>query len=515
MDPSTTILAGNAHDALRLARVHPADYRNPQPDGPYNLVVIGAGSGGLVSALVASSLGARVALVEEGLLGGDCLNAGCVPSKAMIRAARMQAEAERARELGLPLADGAHLGFGAALERMRALRAEISLEDALARHRDEFGVEIHLGRARFSGGDVVRVEGPAGDRELRFRKAIVASGARPFVPPIEGLEDAGYRTNETIFNLTALPARLAVIGGGPIGAELAQAFGRLGSRVAIFEQAPRLLGRADAEAAECVAAALEREGVEIHTASEVAGAARRGSEVVLGFRTAAGSETADREWVADEVLVAVGRVPNVQDMGLEKVGVEWDPRTGIRVDDRLRTTNPAIYAVGDVALSARFTHAADATAKLAVRNALFFGRQKVSDLVMPWCTYTSPEVAGVGLTEADAAERGVEVDTWRVPLTEVNRAVLDGGEEGFVKVWTRRGRDEIVGATIVADHAGEWISQVTQAMVARRGLASFQDVIFPYPTQAEALKRAAGLLVRQRLTPRLATILERWFRWRR
>ncbi|MGH0037491.1 MAG: mercuric reductase [Myxococcota bacterium] len=512
MNPATTILPGNQHDALRLARTHPSDYRNPTPDGRYNLVVIGAGSGGLISALVASSLGARVALVEQALLGGDCLNAGCVPSKGVIRAARMQAEAERARGLGLPLAAEARIDFCAAMERMRALRTEISAEDSVERYRDEFGVEVHLGRARFRGEGRIRVEGPAGDRDLEFRKAVIATGARAFVPPIDGLEEAGYRTNETIFHLTERPGRLAVVGGGPIGSELAQAFQRLGSRVAIFEQAPRLLGRADSEAAQVVGGALQREGVEVRVGSRVAQVEKKGDEKVVHFQDSDGEL---REWVADEILVAVGRAPNVDGLGLESVGVEYHAHRGISVDDRLRTSNRRIYAVGDVAMAAKFTHAADAGAKIVVQNALFGGRKKVSDLVMPWCTYTSPEVAGVGLSEADAEEKGIEVDTWRVPLCEVDRGVLDGDDGGFVKLWTRKGKNEIVGATVVAEHAGEWISQVTQAMVHGKGLSSFSSVIFPYPTQAEALKRASGLYMRGRLTPRVKSLLEAWFRFRR
>jgi pyruvate/2-oxoglutarate dehydrogenase complex dihydrolipoamide dehydrogenase (E3) component len=512
MDARTTILEGNEHDTLRLARTHPADHVNPAPDGPYNLVVIGAGSGGLISALIASSLGARVALVEQGLLGGDCLNAGCVPSKGVIRAARMQAEAERARALGLPLAQGARIDFAAAMERMRALRTEIAAEDSVERYREEFGVEIYLGRARFRGDGHIAVEGPAGDRDLRYVKAVVATGARAFVPPIDGLAETGYRTNETIFHLTANPGRLAVIGGGPIGAELAQAFHRLGAAVAVFEQGPRILPRADADAAQVVADALSREGVGIHAASKVVRVERKGEEKVLHFE---GPDGGHRQWVADEILVAVGRAPNVEGLGLETVGVEHDVRAGIAVDDRLRTTNRRIFAVGDVALDAKFTHAADAAAKIAVQNALFAGRKKVSDLVMPWCTYTSPEVAGVGLSEAEAQAKGVEVDTWRVALREVNRAVLDGDEDGFVTIRTRKGRDEIVGATVVAEHAGEWISQVTQAMVNGNGLASFSGVIFPYPTQAEALKRASGQLMRGRLTPRIERLFAAWFHLRR
>jgi len=492
-----------------LANVHPADWRSPEPEGRYNLVVVGAGSGGLVSAAVAAGLGARVALVERGLMGGDCLNVGCVPSKALIRASRMVAEARRAAaELGLPPVDPAQVDFGAAMRRVRRVRARISDADSARRFRDELGVDVFLGEARFTARDAVEV----GGRRLAFRKAIVATGGRPAAPPIPGLEQTGYRTNENLFELTSRPDRLAVIGAGPIGSEMAQAFQRLGSRVFLLDQAPQILPREDEDVAGIVQRRFREEGIELVLGCEVAGVERRGAEKVVRTRDESGAE---RELVVDEILVGVGRAPNVEDLGLETAGVEYHPRRGVTVDDYLRTTNRDVYATGDVAMDWKFTHAADAGAKIAVQNALFLPTAKQSSLVMPWCTYTDPEVAHVGLYAHQAAERGIAIDTWTVPLAEVDRAVTDGEDAGLVKIHTKKGSDQIVGATIAAAHAGEMISEVTLAIVGKLGLKKVMQAIHPYPTQAEALKRAAGAYTRTRATPLVKKALAGYMRLRR
>ncbi len=479
-----------------VANVHPADWSNPEPSGRLDLVVVGAGSAGLITAAVAAGLGARTALIERHYLGGDCLNVGCVPSKGLIRGARMVADARRAaRELGLPLAGDALPDFAAAMARMRRLRAQISHEDAASRYRDELGVQVFLGDARFRGPDRIEV----GGQTLRFKRAVIATGARAVMPPIPGLEEAGALSNQTIFNLTERPRRLGVIGGGPIGCELAQAFQRLGCEVVLMDLAPQVLPREDADAAALLGDRLRAEGVRLMLGVSLTGVEKSGSEKLLHVSAAdGGAETLS----VDELLVAVGRAPNVEDLGLESAGVAFDPRSGVRVDDFLCTSNPRIFAAGDICMDWKFTHAADAAAKIAVQNALFalgpFGRKKLSDLVMPWCTYTDPEIAHVGRYEHEIAEG---CDTYTVPLSEVNRAVLDGNAEGFVRVHVRRGKDEILGATIVAAHAGEMISEVTLAMVNGLGLGRFLDVIHPYPTQAEGVKRAASLWVRTRLTP--------------
>ncbi len=501
------VLPRDPHNEALVANVHPADWLNPTPDGRYNLVVIGAGTAGLITSLIASSLGARVALVERHLMGGDCLNVGCVPSKSVIRAARRVHEARAAAELGLGLPHERLPDFGAAMERMRRIRARISHEDSAARYREEFGVDVYLGQGRFTGNSSVDVDGT----ELRFKKAVIATGARAAAPPVEGLAEAGYLTNETVFELTERPERLAVIGGGPIGCELAQSFQRLGSRVSLFEKAPQILVREDPDAAEIVQAALAREGVELVLDASLQRVERKGDEKVLHVTRG----NREEQIVVDEILVGAGRAPNVEGLGLEKVGVVFDPRRGVEVDDRLRTANKRIFAAGDVCMDWKFTHAADAAAKIVVQNALFLGRKKLSSLVMPWCTYTDPEVAHVGLYERDARARAIEVDTYQVPIAKVNRAVTDGEEEGFVKIHVRKGKDEIVGATIVAAHAGEMISEISVAMTNGVGLGALANVIHPYPTQAEAIKAAAGLYTRTRLTPRVKGLFERWLRFSR
>ncbi len=500
------------HNRALVANVHPQDWTNPVPDGRYNLVVLGAGTGGLITALVASSLGAKVALVERHLMGGDCLNVGCVPSKAVIRAADLVHGARAAGELGLGVPPDRLPDFAAAMERMREIRSRISHEDSAKRYSEEFGIDVFLGSARFLGPGAVDVGGTT----LEFAKAVIATGARAVAPPIDGLAETGYLDNESVFNLTERPARLAVIGAGPIGCELTQAFRRLGSEVWILERADQILTREDPDAARIVQDAFAREGVEMVFACQIRRVERRGAEKVIHLSC---PKQGERELLVDEILVGAGRAPNVAGMGLEEVGVEFDEREGVRVDDHLRTTHRRIWAVGDVCMSWKFTHAADAAAKIVVQNALFslgpFGKKKLSDLVMPWCTYTSPEIAHVGLYARDAEAQGVEIDTYRADMSEANRAVTDGQEEGFVKVHVRKGTDQIVGATVVAAHAGDLITQLTLAITQKISLGAFTGVIYPYPTQGEAIKRVAGGYTRTRLTPTVKRLFERWLAFQR
>jgi len=488
------LLPDDPHDAALVAAVAPRDWRNPEPAARYDLVVLGAGSGGLVSAAVAAGLGARVALVERALLGGDCLNLGCVPSKALIRAGRFVADARAAAAVGLAPPAGARPDFAAAMERVRAIRAAIAPHDSARRFRDELGVDVFLGAGRFVAPD----EATVGGRRLRFRRAIVATGARAGLPPIPGLAEADPLTHETVFALREPPARLAVIGGGPVGCELAQAFARLGVAVTLFEVAPRLLERDDPEAGAIVARALARDGVRVRAGAHVEGVAREGAARRLRF-AAAGAGAGEEMF--DELLVAAGRLPDVEGLGLEAAGVAFDPRRGVVVDDFLRTNNRRVYAVGDCALEAKFTHAADATAKLAVQNALFFGRKRLSKLVVPWCTYTDPEVAHVGLTPQQAERQGVAIDTYTVPMSANDRARTEGETEGFARLHARRGSDRIAGATVVGAGAGEQIALVTAAMTAGLGLGALAGTILPYPTRSEAVKAAANAWLRTRLTP--------------
>jgi pyruvate/2-oxoglutarate dehydrogenase complex dihydrolipoamide dehydrogenase (E3) component len=499
----------DAHNQTLVENVHPASWVNPEPSGRYNLVVIGAGSAGLISAALAAGLGARVALIERHYLGGDCLNVGCVPSKGVIRASRMVAEARRAqRELGLRLAGDAEPDFAATMRRMRRVRAQISREDAALRYRDELGVEVHLGEARFTGRDRVEVAG----KTLHFRKAVIATGARAIALPIDGLEAAGFLTNESVFNLSERPRRLGVIGAGPIGCELSQAFRRLGCEVTLMHADAHILPREDPDAAQLLQQRLEAEGVRVMNAAKVERVEVRGADKWVRLVLPGGRVD---EIAVDEILLGVGRAPNVENVGLEAAGVAYDAKRGVRVNDYLQTTNPHIYAAGDVCMSWKFTHAADAAAKIVVSNALFLRTQKLSSLVMPWCTYTDPEVAHVGMYARDAEAAGIEIDTFQVPLREVNRAVTDGEEDGFVKIHTKRGSDRILGATVVATHAGEMLGEITLAIVGKLGLRAILKTIHPYPTQAEGIKRAAGLYARGVVTPRVARWLARWMALRR
>lgn len=492
----------DAHNARLLANAHPPDWVNPQPAPRYNLVVLGAGTAGLVCAAGAAGLGAKVALIERGLMGGDCLNVGCVPSKALLRSARVAAAVRRAGEFGVRVSEVA-VDFPAVMERLRRLRADISPNDSAQRFHG-LGVDVFLGEARFTGPDAVEVAG----RTLRFRKAVVATGGRAAVPTIPGLAAAGFRTNESVFSLTELPPRLAVIGGGPIGCELAQAFARLGSRVTLLHRHDRLLPRDDPDASRLVEQALRRDGVEIHFNAAITGVERRGGKV-LHLEKSSASEVE-----ADEILVAAGRRANVEPLNLDAAGVKYDGN-GVTVDDRLRTTNPRICAAGDVCSRYRFTHAADAMARVVIQNALFWGWRRASALTIPWCTYTEPEVAHVGLTEADAKERGVAVQAFVQDFSHVDRAILDGETEGFVKVLVRAGTDRIVGATVVAAHAGEMISELTLALTRGVGLAALAGVIHPYPTQSEAIRKLGDAYNRTRLTPWVKQLFEKWLLWTR
>lgn len=511
------------HNRKLVDNVHPPDWVNPEPTGRYNLVVIGAGTAGLVTAAGAAGLGAKVALIERELLGGDCLNVGCVPSKALIRCARAFADMREAGRFGVQVpSPPTHLGrgdspgansrngvwvdFPAVMERMRRLRTSISSHDSARRFRD-LGIDVFLGDARFTGRDTVAVAG----KTLRFSKACLATGARPVTPPIPGLAEAGCLTNQTLFSLTELPQRLAVVGGGPIGCEMAQTFARFGSQVSLIEMAGHVLIREDADAAEIIQNALKRDGVQLVLNTKLSEVKDGPDGKVLLIESTDGTK---RELAVDEILIGVGRAPNVEGLDLETAGVEYD-RSGVRVNDRLQTTNPRIYAAGDICFPYKFTHTADALARIVIQNALFFGRAKSSTLTIPWCTYTNPEIAHVGMSARQAEQRGMAVDTITVPLNEVDRAVLDGEDAGFLKLHLKRRTDAILGATLVARHAGEMISEITLAMVSRVGLRTIAKTIHPYPTQAEVIKKAADAYNRSRLTPRLKRAFRLLMRWRR
>jgi pyruvate/2-oxoglutarate dehydrogenase complex dihydrolipoamide dehydrogenase (E3) component len=490
-----------------LAQVHPPAWVNPRGDGVYDMVVIGGGTAGLVSAAGAAGLGARVALVEKALLGGDCLNSGCVPSKALLRSARAVAEARKALALGVHTGE-VEVDFGAVMTRMRTLRAGISGHDS-AERLSRIGVDVFLGEGRFSSPRTIEVDG----RSLRFNRAVIATGGRASAPPIPGLAEAGYLTNETLFWLTERPSRLLVIGGGPIGSEMAQAFSRFGSRVTVFDAAPHLLPREDADAAAIVQQRFTDEGIRLELGVTLTRVERRGDErVVHAARTRADGSTESFETLGDRILVAAGRAPNVETLGLETAGVAFT-KLGVTVDDRLRTSNTRIFAAGDVCSRFQFTHAADAMARIVIQNALFYGRRKASALVIPWATYTNPEIAHVGLYESEAREAGHAVETITVELKDVDRAILDDDTEGFVRVHHQKGR--LLGCTIVSAHAGEMIGEATYALTHGAKLGQLSSTVHPYPTESEALRMVGDRYRRTGLTPTAARWLSRYFRWTR
>jgi pyruvate/2-oxoglutarate dehydrogenase complex dihydrolipoamide dehydrogenase (E3) component len=494
------------HNQNWVAQVHPADWTNPKPASRYNLVVIGAGTAGLVSAAGAAGLGAKVALIERHLMGGDCLNTGCVPSKALIGAARAAAAVRDAAEFGVHVPEGVRIDFSHVMERMRRLRASIAPHDSVKRF-SELGIDVFIGSGRFVDSHTVAVAGET----LRFKKAVIATGARASAPPIAGLDKVEYLTNESLFSLTELPRRLAVIGAGPIGCEMAQAFRRFGSEVFLVETVHGILPREDSDASGIVLESMLKDGVTLLCCGKDLNLSKADGGRV---RLAVESHSKRYDEVVDKLLVAVGRSANVEGLGLEAAGVTYSKK-GVQVNDQLQTTQPDIYAAGDICSPYQFTHAADFMARTVIRNALFFGRAKASALTIPWCTYTEPEIAHVGLYAKQAQEQGIAVDTFTRELADVDRAILEGRTKGLVRVHARKGSDRIAGATIVAHNAGDMIAEITLAMTSGIGLKQIADTIHPYPTQAEAIRQVGDAYNRTRLTPFAKSLLARWMAWRR
>jgi pyruvate/2-oxoglutarate dehydrogenase complex dihydrolipoamide dehydrogenase (E3) component len=500
------------NNRMLAENVHPPEWVNPSPAACYNLVVIGAGTAGLVAAAGAAGLGAKVALIERDLMGGDCLNVGCVPSKALLRCARAVADVRSAHRFGVGSATSAAVDFPAIMRRMREIRARISQHDSARRFR-ELGVDVFMGEASFIDQKSLRV----GEHVLRFSRALIATGAKAAAPPIPGLKEAGYLTNETVFSLTELPQRLAVIGAGPVGCELAQAFARFGAEVTLIEAEPRIMSREDQDAAAIIQAALKGDGVRIICGGKTANVALADNEKIVNLQC--NGERVDLH--VDQILVGVGREPNLEGLNLQAAGIDYDAKTGVMTNDHLQTTNRNVYAAGDVCSTSaglKFTHLSDAHARIVIQNALFFGRARASRLVIPRCTYTDPEVAHVGTNIDYAQEKRIETRAIRMDLNDVDRAIIDGEEVGFLKVHVQAGsrkRDRILGATIVARHAGEMISEITLAMTSGLGLKQLARTIHPYPTQAEVIRKASDAFNRERLTPRVKRILRQVMAWRR
>lgn len=470
----------------------------------YHLIVIGGGSGGLVAAAVAAGLGAKVALIERRKMGGDCLNTGCVPSKAIIRSAKLTHDAKTAERFGFS-AHHFDIHLDKVLASVREVQKKLEHHDSVERFTS-LGVDVYLGEYKFISPHQIS----NGSETLEAKRFVIATGAAPFAPPIAGLADIPYLTSDNVWNLQELPKCLVVLGGGPIGAELAQVFARLGSEVSVVEMVDRLLIREDPEVSKLIKKRFEAEGVRVLLQTK-ATAVKKGA-AGYDLMTTDAQDTA-RTVSCDQILVAVGRAPNVNGLGLEKAGVAYDKK-GIKVDATLRTSARHIYACGDVVGPYQFTHTADFQARIILRNALFPGKSKIDYRVVPWCTFTEPEVARVGLNAAEAQQKNIPVDIFTYSMKDLDRAVCDREDEGFIKVLTQKGTDQLLGVTLVGSHAGDLLHELALAMHQKIGLKKVATMIHVYPTLAEVSKRIADTYQRSRLTGTAKKWLKRYLNWR-
>ena len=479
---SLTLVPDDALNRALLDEVCPRDWTNPTPRDRYDLVVLGGGPSGSAAARISAAAGASVALVEQRFLGGDCLNFGGIPVQILLRSARAAAEVRSAAPLGVQVPGGFHIDFGSVMKRVRKVRSELSAHYS-ARHLKSLGIDVFLGRGTFLDHDTVVV----GDTRLRFQKAIIATGSTHTLPTVQGLTETDVLSMEALFSLEQLPRRLAILGGGQVGCEIAQAMSRLGSQVLLLESAPQLLSRTDADAAFVVHEALVRDGVSVFASSRLrrVQSTSEGKVVLFSRGEEVGSE------LVDAILNLSGQSPRVRGIGLESVGVSYNDGNGVKVDDFLRTTDPRIYALGEVASNHPSAHAAEPMARVAIENALFRGRSRASRLLVPWSAGTDPEIAQIGLNERLAADRAVEVDVYRCPFSETDRARIDGATEGFVKILTAHKTDRIIGATVVGHEAGNLVGELSLAMATGCGLRRLSDVIHPYPTHAAAIRQVS------------------------
>ncbi|NTV51620.1 MAG: FAD-containing oxidoreductase [Candidatus Firestonebacteria bacterium] len=489
-----------------LENVQPTDWKNPRPAPAYNLVVIGAGTAGLGAALGAAALGAKVALVENQHLGGLCLNAGGVLSQSLIKASRLVRHLRPDGDFGVGLPQPSQVDFGQVMARVRKVRSELSWNDSATRISG-LGVDVFWGAARFHDRRTVRVA----DLSLRFSRALIATGSRPILPEVAGLPEAGFLTSDSVFEIRQRPQRLAVLGGGPLGCELAQAFLRLGVRVLLLEKSGHLLDREDADAAALLQAAFAAEGMDVVLSAELLEAERRGNKKTLRYR----AEGQEVNVVVDEILVATGRAPRVDGLDLEKAGVHFSRSRGVAVNAFLQTSNPRIFAAGDVCTARGFRQGAEATARVVVRNALFPGKTCMDFFQLPRCIGTDPEIGHVGRTEKEIKAARLPYESFTHHLRDTDRGAIDQETTGFIKVHAHRKTHRLLGATCVGAHAGELLPALTLAMQQGLTLGDLARMIQPYPAQAELLRQAALAYKRTRLTPVRRQWLARWLVWQR
>ena len=491
------------------AKVHPRWTKPKKFDT--NLVVIGAGSGGLVASYIAAAVKAKVSLIEQHKMGGDCLNTGCVPSKALIRSTRLLAQLDRSTEFGIKNIK-AEFNFADIMERVQRTVNTVAPHDSIERYT-QLGVDVVEGKARIISPWEVEVTTATGTRTITTPAIIIAAGARPFVPLIPGIDNINYLTSDNVWNLREQPKRMVVLGGGPIGCELAQCFARLGVQVIQVEMAARLLIREDCDVSECVAARFRKDGIDVrleHTAKQFV--IENGEKILIADHL-----SKEVRISFDEVLVAIGRVANTQGYGLEEIGVVVSPRKTVQVDAFQATNYPNIFACGDVAGPYQFTHTAAHQAWYASVNALFgcFKKFRTDYSVIPWATFTDPEVARVGINEQDAKEQGIAYEVSYYDMADLDRAIADSDAQGFVKVLTMPGKDKILGVTIVGEHAGDLIAEFVLAMKHKIGLNKVLGTIHIYPTLAEANKYVAGVWKRNHQPELLLRLVARFHRWRR
>lgn len=477
---------GADFDDIWQSALKPADYKNPTPQGRYHLAIVGAGPAGLIAAIGAAGLGAKVALIERHTMGGDCLNVGCVPSKCLLDYSKKQPG-----------------DFDGAFAWLREVRAGIAPHDSVTRYT-ELGVDVFMGEAAFTEDGTLKING---ETTINARKYAICTGAAAAVPPIPGLQESDPLTNESVFNLTEKPNSISILGAGPIGCELAQAFARLGVEVHLFEMADRVLGPESPRASAIIGEALTASGVNLHLGSGVESVTRQDDGSVI-VKNSVG------EFRTDRVLVALGRRPNTAELNLSAVNIELTERGLIKVDDKLRTTNSDVFAAGDVAALLQFTHHADAQARAVVQNALFAPTASVSGFVIPHSTYTTPEVASVGASEASLTEAGTEYDTYEVAFNELDRGRAEDDNTGYAQVFCEKGSDKILGASIVGHDAGEQLSPICLMMSNGLGLGAAAKTILPYPTRSEYVKRLGDAYNRTRFTPMAQKITQFWFKMR-